>query len=70
VASLKFLPLQATQFNKMTDREIDALPSLPLVIARCDPETKVRMIEAGTRRNLFMSMTGDGVNDAPSESWC
>jgi len=25
------------------------------------------MIEAGTRRNLFMSMTGDGVNDAPSK---
>ncbi|KAG8935760.1 hypothetical protein FRC02_006569 [Tulasnella sp. 418] len=58
--------MTAGEFNKLTDRQIDALPQLPLVIARCDPETKVRMIEAGTRRNLFMTMTGDGVNDAPS----
>lgn len=50
----------------MTDAEIDALPELPLVIARCAPETKVRMIKAGKRRNLHMAMTGDGVNDSPA----
>lgn len=59
---------KATDFDKMTDAEIDALPELPLVIARCAPDTKTRMIEALRRRGLFMAMTGDGVNDAPSLS--
>ncbi len=31
---------QAVDFDKLTDEEIDALPELPLVIARCAPETK------------------------------
>ena len=52
----------------MTDAEIDALPELPLVIARCAPDTKTRMIEALRRRGKYMAMTGDGVNDAPSLS--
>ncbi|EXJ56842.1 hypothetical protein A1O7_07186 [Cladophialophora yegresii CBS 114405] len=56
----------ATEFDKMSDAEIDALPTLPLVVARCAPETKVRMIEALHRRNKFAAMTGDGVNDSPS----
>ncbi|KAJ9656457.1 P-type ATPase [Neophaeococcomyces mojaviensis] len=56
----------AAQFDKLTDQEIDELPVLPLVIARCAPQTKVRMIEALHRRNMFAAMTGDGVNDSPS----
>ncbi|KIX01606.1 potassium/sodium efflux P-type ATPase, fungal-type [Rhinocladiella mackenziei CBS 650.93] len=56
----------AAEFDKMTDAEIDALPTLPLVVARCAPETKVRMIEALHRRRKFAAMTGDGVNDSPS----
>lgn len=56
----------ASRFDKLTDDEIDDLPVLPLVIARCAPQTKVRMIEALHRRNLFAAMTGDGVNDSPS----
>lgn len=59
---------KATDFDKLTDAEIDALDELPLVIARCAPDTKTRMIEALRRRNAFMAMTGDGVNDAPSLS--
>ncbi|CZR53360.1 related to Ca2+-transporting ATPase [Phialocephala subalpina] len=59
---------KATDFDAMTDAQIDALPELPLVIARCAPDTKTRMIEALRRRGLFMAMTGDGVNDAPSLS--
>lgn len=58
----------ATSFDKKTDAEIDAMEELPLVIARCAPDTKTRMIEALRRRDAFMAMTGDGVNDAPSLS--
>ncbi|KAI5860007.1 potassium/sodium eff [Durotheca rogersii] len=59
---------KASDFDKLTDEEIDALPELPLVLARCAPDTKTRMIEALRRRSAFMAMTGDGVNDAPSLS--
>ncbi|KAJ7641656.1 hypothetical protein FB45DRAFT_900727 [Roridomyces roridus] len=58
--------MTATQFDKMTDDEIDALDELPLVIALCAPQTKVRMIKAGKRRGRHMAMTGDGVNDSPA----
>jgi len=58
--------MTAAQFDKLTDDQIDALPVLPLVIARCAPNTKVRMIEALHRRKKFCAMTGDGVNDSPS----
>merc|ERR1712093_471896 len=56
----------AAQFDKLSDDQIDAMPVLPLVIARCAPQTKVRMIEALHRRDLFCGMTGDCVNDSPS----
>lgn len=58
--------MTAAQFDKLSDDEIDKLPVLPLVIARCAPNTKARMIEALHRRKKFCGMTGDGVNDSPS----
>ncbi|EME88988.1 uncharacterized protein MYCFIDRAFT_149581 [Pseudocercospora fijiensis CIRAD86] len=58
--------MTAAQFDALSDDEIDELPVLPLVIARCAPQTKVRMIEALHRRKKFCAMTGDGVNDSPS----
>jgi P-type Na+/K+ transporter len=60
------LVVTATQFDKLTDDEIDELPYLPLVIARCAPQTKVRMVDALHRRGMFVAMTGDGVNDSPA----
>ena len=56
----------ASSFDSLSDSEIDAMPTLPLVIARCAPSTKTRMIAALHRRRAFAAMTGDGVNDAPS----
>ncbi|SCV73434.1 BQ2448_7360 [Microbotryum intermedium] len=58
--------LTAAQFDRLSDDEIDALPLLPLVIARCAPHTKTRMVDALHRRKAFCAMTGDGVNDSPS----
>ncbi|KAI9668426.1 MAG: Na+ ATPase [Alyxoria varia] len=58
--------MTAGEFDKLSEDEIDALPVLPLVVARCAPNTKVRMIEALHRRGKFCAMTGDGVNDSPS----
>ncbi|KAK6454317.1 Na+ ATPase [Scheffersomyces xylosifermentans] len=58
--------ITANDFDALSDDQIDKLPVLPLVIARCAPQTKVRMIEALHRRGKFVAMTGDGVNDSPS----
>ncbi|BGP26918.1 Ca2+-transporting ATPase [Rhodotorula toruloides] len=64
--SAKAMVMTAAEFDKLSDEEVDKLPLLPLVIARCAPHTKVRMIEALHRRKAFCAMTGDGVNDSPS----
>lgn len=58
--------MSAADFSKMTDEKVDELESLPLVIARCTPLTKVRVIQALHRRKAFCIMTGDGVNDSPA----
>ncbi|KGQ01513.1 potassium/sodium efflux P-type ATPase, fungal-type [Paracoccidioides lutzii Pb01] len=58
--------MAAERFDKLSDADIDAIEALPLVIARCSPTTKVRMVEAMHRRNSFCVMTGDGVNDSPA----
>ncbi|KAJ5592750.1 hypothetical protein N7537_009654 [Penicillium hordei] len=60
------LVMAADEFDKLTDAEIDAIEELPLVIARCSPATKVRMVDAMHRRQAFCVMTGDGVNDSPA----
>lgn len=56
----------ARDFDAMTEDQIDAMPVLPLVIARCSPTTKVKMVQALHRRGRFCVMTGDGVNDSPA----
>ncbi|KAJ2893628.1 hypothetical protein MKZ38_008399 [Zalerion maritima] len=54
------------EMDGLSGEEIDALPVLPLVVARCSPATKVKMVQALHRRGRFCAMTGDGVNDAPA----
>ncbi|KAA8903969.1 hypothetical protein FN846DRAFT_779834 [Sphaerosporella brunnea] len=58
--------MTASAFDALSDAQVDALPELPKVIARCSPATKVRMVEALHRRKAFCVMTGDGVNDSPA----
>lgn len=62
----KNMVMAAHDFDHLSDAELDAMPELPLVVARCSPTTKVRMIEALHRRGRYVAMTGDGVNDSPS----
>lgn len=52
----KSLVMTASEFDKLTDEQVDELPVLPLVVARCAPSTKVRMIEALHRRGRFCAM--------------
>ncbi|KAF2276537.1 sodium transport ATPase [Westerdykella ornata] len=56
----------AKDFDQLSDEQIDAMETLPLVVARCSPATKVKMVSALHRRKLFCVMTGDGVNDSPA----
>ncbi|KAI1408650.1 potassium/sodium eff [Hypoxylon sp. FL1857] len=58
--------IPAASFDALTDTQIDQMERLPLVLARCSPLTKVRMVEAMHRRGAFCVMTGDGVNDSPA----
>jgi potassium/sodium efflux P-type ATPase len=66
IETARTMVMAAHEFDKLDDDAVDALPQLPLVVARCAPNTKVRMINALHRRNRFVAMTGDGVNDSPS----
>lgn len=52
------LVMTASDFDKLSDDQVDQLPQLPLVVARCAPNTKVRMIEALHRRKRFAAMVG------------
>ncbi|KAK6410367.1 hypothetical protein LTR81_015360 [Elasticomyces elasticus] len=56
----------ASDFDKLSDQELDELEPLPLVLARCSPASKLRMLNALHRRGKYCVMTGDGVNDSPA----
>lgn len=60
--------MHARDFDALTDEQLDAKADLPHVIARCTPESKVKMLKALQRRGRVCVMTGDGVNDAPAVS--
>lgn len=60
------LVMPATEFDAMEPEQVDNLKELPIVLARCAPKTKVKLVEAIHRRGGFVAMTGDGSNDAPA----
>lgn len=54
------------ELNEMTDEELQEKVEDIRVFARVSPEHKVRIVQALKARGHIASMTGDGVNDAPS----
>lgn len=57
--------MTAAQFDKLSDDQLDALPLLPLVVARCAPNTKVRMVDALHRRKAFVAMSESLISPSP-----
>lgn len=54
------------ELKAMTDSELDEKLENISVYARVSPEDKIRIVDAWQRKGKIVSMTGDGVNDAPA----
>jgi len=52
--------------NKTSDSQLKEMVKTTKVFARVSPEHKVRIVNALKENDNVVSMTGDGVNDAPS----
>ncbi len=58
--------ITGAQLDAMSEEELDAQVENISVYARVSPENKIRIVKAWQRKNQVVSMTGDGVNDAPA----
>jgi Ca2+-transporting ATPase len=58
--------LTGTEFAALDDAELEEAVGTIGVVARVAPEDKVRLVETLKRQGNVVSMTGDGVNDAPA----
>lgn len=60
------LAITGAELDKMSDQELDENIERISVYARVSPENKIRIVKAWQKKDKIVSMTGDGVNDAPA----
>ena len=60
------MAITGAQLDAMSEEELDANVEKISVYARVSPENKIRIVKAWQRKGQVVSMTGDGVNDAPA----
>lgn len=60
------IAIVGTELDAMNDKELDQLIGNIAVFARVSPENKIRIVQSWQRKGRIVSMTGDGVNDAPA----
>ncbi len=60
------MAITGAELDAMNDRELDSKVESISVYARVSPENKIRIVKAWQRKGQVVSMTGDGVNDAPA----
>ncbi|WZL80084.1 calcium-translocating P-type ATPase, SERCA-type [Vallitaleaceae bacterium 9-2] len=58
--------MEGATINKYTDEELQEAVKNTNIFARVSPEHKVRIVKALRASGEVVSMTGDGVNDAPA----
>ena len=58
--------LSGVELDQMSDADLDERLEHISVYARVSPEHKIRIVNAWQRKGKIVSMTGDGVNDAPA----
>lgn len=60
------LAITGPELDAMADSELDEQVEHISVYARVSPENKIRIVKAWQKKEQIVSMTGDGVNDAPA----
>ncbi len=60
------LAMTGTELDALTDEQLEELIAKIAVFARVSPENKIRIVQAWQKKGNIVSMTGDGVNDAPA----
>lgn len=58
--------VEGSEIDNITDDELTDFVQDIAVFARVSPEHKIRIVNAWQQKGYIVSMTGDGVNDAPA----